>query len=92
MLIYLPDSTVPILHKCVHAICTVNIHTWFIGFQLQGHPQISSVHKLPHVSGDRPSSSDSDLRGSQFQVLPPIGAHCVTYEEWKKMLVHNAFP
>ena len=81
-----------ILHKCVDAICTVNIHTWFFGFQLQGHPQINSVHKPPHVSGDRPSSSDSDLRGSRFQVLPPIAAHRLTYEEWKKMLVHNAFP
>ena len=53
---------------------------------LQGRPQTIPKQKTLHKSTLRPrSSSNSDLRGTRYQVLPPIGANPpnITYEEWK---------
>ena len=50
------------------------------------------MKKSTQLSSDRPSSSDSDLRGSRYQVLPPIGVHTESYEQWKKKSVFFIIP
>jgi hypothetical protein len=50
-------------------------------------PQTIPKQKTLQLSAVRPrSSSNSDLRGSRYQVLPPIGARppSMSYEDWKR--------
>jgi hypothetical protein len=54
-------------------------------------PQTIPKQKTLQLSAVRPrSSSNSDLRGSRYQVLPPIGARppSMSYEDWKRQHRH----
>ena len=85
-------------HVCIsYAALTVyiiNVHNIIIelivSLNYQGHPQTIPKQQSVFGSTDRPRSSDSDLRGSRYQVLPPIGARNTdaSYNDWKKQSVH----
>ena len=71
-------------HTHMRAACNtqnvcIHVYTWVACPQDTLKQELSAVHTR--------SLSNSDLRGSRYQVLPPIGAHSpdISYDDWKKL-------